>query len=304
MNSVTDADRLRSNISWVPLLSKELTLCRPVFAIIAHRIPTSFDPMSKDDFEDLKSATQVLLDSLARVMWARPNLDTNKEVLLTGPPPPQPRDANKAIINSISFNGTLLAMEKSRCSVLQCTTVNALAIPQLGVQPRSPAALCRPQPNHRMPLHCHPSMPRPSVTTATSKECPVGSKALARATYGLQRKSDQESNQTYSALKLLGAPEAPADFSTIPWGFQKGDTPGTRLVFLLRQPAAVDGPTRLDYTVEGISRLAKTQNHVMSRLGGGGCKLEARVQQKERNLGAAVVSSFLRGLKLPLAGHV
>ncbi|KAF9506378.1 hypothetical protein BS47DRAFT_1399521 [Hydnum rufescens UP504] len=126
MNSVTDADHLRSNISWVPLLT--------------HHIPTSFDPMSKDDFEDLKSSNPGILDSLARVMWAHPNLDTNKKFSSLVLHLHNPRDANKAIINSISFNGTLLATEKLRAQSSSATTVNALAIPQLGVRPRSPAA--------------------------------------------------------------------------------------------------------------------------------------------------------------------
>ncbi|KAF9504599.1 hypothetical protein BS47DRAFT_1368684 [Hydnum rufescens UP504] len=113
MNSVTDADRLHSNTNWVPLLSKELTLHCPVFAIIAHRVPTSFDPTSKDDFGDLKSSNPGILDSLAHVMWARPNLDTNKKFSSLVLHLHNPRDANKAITNSISYNGTLLATEKS-----------------------------------------------------------------------------------------------------------------------------------------------------------------------------------------------
>ncbi|KAF9504482.1 hypothetical protein BS47DRAFT_1368752 [Hydnum rufescens UP504] len=124
MNSVTDADCLHSNISWVPLLSKELTLCHLVFAIIAHHIPTSFDPMSKDDFKDLKSSNPGILDSLAHVMWACPNLDTNKKFSSLVLHLHNPHNANKEIINSISFNGTLLAMEKLHCSVLQCHNCN------------------------------------------------------------------------------------------------------------------------------------------------------------------------------------
>ncbi|KAF9503443.1 hypothetical protein BS47DRAFT_1449412 [Hydnum rufescens UP504] len=65
MSLVSDADCLCFNTSWVPLLSKELTLYHPIYAIIEHCIPTSFDPSSKDDLKDLQQSNPGILDSLA-----------------------------------------------------------------------------------------------------------------------------------------------------------------------------------------------------------------------------------------------
>ena len=195
MNSTTDADRLCANPRWVPLFSRELTLRRPVYAIIAHQVPTTFDPSSNDDFEDLQSSNPGILDSLARVMWACPNLDTTKKFSSLVLHLHNPRDANKAIINSISYNGTLLATEKSRRSVLQChhcqrfghtaarcsaqKSCGRCAGPHLTTECRcTTSPPCR---DHRECEHIAPlCILCKGDHRATSKDCPSRVQALAR----------------------------------------------------------------------------------------------------------------------------
>jgi hypothetical protein len=121
-----DAHKLRTNASaWLPKFHPALNIRIPSYAIIAHRIPTSFVPSSPEAIQELKQDNPGILDSLERTVWANPK----KAQPVDGPPKicsslilylTNPLHANLALAHQIAFRGTLRATEKSRRTLTQC----------------------------------------------------------------------------------------------------------------------------------------------------------------------------------------
>ncbi|KAF9503834.1 hypothetical protein BS47DRAFT_1402023 [Hydnum rufescens UP504] len=66
----SDLSKLRASDTWVKGVSPKLTLCCPIYAVIVHRIPTTFNPDLPEHVDILKVANLGVLDNLTHVMWA------------------------------------------------------------------------------------------------------------------------------------------------------------------------------------------------------------------------------------------
>jgi hypothetical protein len=121
-----DAHILRSRApSWVPTLSTQLSLRRPLYPVICHRIPTDFEPTTIEGLAELKAAAAGGLESLEKAVWANP-----KNLLPDSGPPKvnssiiiylaDPIEANNIIRFGLPFRATQHPAEKSRRSLIQC----------------------------------------------------------------------------------------------------------------------------------------------------------------------------------------
>lgn len=126
LHSKEDAHILRSRApTWVPALSPQLSLRRPLFPVICHRIPTDFEPTSTEGLTELKMAAAGGLASLEKAVWANPKKLTPDN----GPPKvnssiiiylADPIEVNNIIRFGLPFRATQHPAEKSRRSLIQC----------------------------------------------------------------------------------------------------------------------------------------------------------------------------------------
>lgn len=121
-----DAHKLCTNASaWLPKLHPALNIHILLYAVIAHHIPTNFDPSSPEAIQELKQDNRGILDSLKWTVWANPK----KAQPIDRPPKICSSlilylinllHANLALVHQTAFQGTLHAMEKSHHTLTQC----------------------------------------------------------------------------------------------------------------------------------------------------------------------------------------
>jgi hypothetical protein len=129
MHTITAADRLREDDSWLKHLvpDSSLRLQQKIYAVICHRMPATFNPSSKTDVDMLKKENPTILSNstVKKVVWAKssrvnPAGKAQKQhssliIHLTSK-----EAANTAIKKSIVYQGQRLVTEKSRRSIIQC----------------------------------------------------------------------------------------------------------------------------------------------------------------------------------------
>jgi hypothetical protein len=112
------ASRLHEDTCWLTFMDGEvakLTIKHPVFTVIIHCIPCSFDPKGPMALEELKSNNPGILDSAHQIVWANEKkawamgkLNSSVIVHLS-----DPLQANKAITQGVVFDGTIHLVQKS-----------------------------------------------------------------------------------------------------------------------------------------------------------------------------------------------
>lgn len=106
---------------WVRLLDPSLRLKMPSYAIIVHGIPTSFNPESDRDVDNLKAVNLGVLDSLDSIRWAnRHSIESGKPFSSLLIHLRDPDEANKAIKYRLNFFSVLKVVEKLTRKLGQC----------------------------------------------------------------------------------------------------------------------------------------------------------------------------------------
>lgn len=123
-HTLEDMNLLR-NKPWLTHFSEKLTIRKPIYAVIVHRIPTTFEPNKPEAIAELQDNNPGALTSLIKVMWANP-----KKALATGAEKKKhssavlhledPIQANNLMSRYCVFQGETHPTEKSRRSLLSC----------------------------------------------------------------------------------------------------------------------------------------------------------------------------------------
>lgn len=106
--------------TWVKKVDPNLSYTRPVWRVVAHRVPTSFDPTNEDDVSDWRSANPAVGSHVSKFEWLgkrSPNAKfaSMRLTLVT------PTAAIHAIKNNVLFGSELCPVEKARLPPLRCT---------------------------------------------------------------------------------------------------------------------------------------------------------------------------------------
>jgi hypothetical protein len=138
-NSEKDHKLLMSDKSWITALHAQLRLATPEYSVIAHSIPSTYNPTDQSFIDMLTKRNNLSSSAIKSCLWAKTPTKSHGSVIIRCT---TPFAAQKLITNQLATDfSPLLRVEKCHRKLRQCT--NCFGFHHLAYSCRSASARCK-----------------------------------------------------------------------------------------------------------------------------------------------------------------